>query len=47
MPALLRLLPPKARCSVGIVSLQRIVEHIKASKPHVWIAEFQSKYGMN
>jgi len=46
MPLLLRLLPDDIRHRVGIVSVQRVVEHIKASGRHSWIGEFEAKYAL-
>jgi len=46
MPLLLQMLPDDVRHRVGIVSIQRVVEQIKASGRHPWIDEFEAKYAL-
>ena len=46
MPLLMQLVPHKVRGRVGIVSIQQVVEHIKASGRHPWINDFEAKYGL-
>lgn len=46
MPPLLQMLPDDIRRRVGIVSIQRVVEHVKASGRHQWVGEFEAKYDM-
>jgi POLQ-like helicase len=46
MPLLLRLLPEDVRHRVGIISIQQVVEHVKASSRHPWINDFEAKYGL-
>jgi hypothetical protein len=46
MPLLLQLLPAEVRSRVGIISIRRVVEHIKASGRHPWISDFEAKYGL-
>jgi hypothetical protein len=46
MPLLLQMLPDDIRRRVGIVSIQRVVQCVKASGRHGWVGEFEAKYGM-
>jgi hypothetical protein len=46
MPLLLQMLPVDVRRRVGIVGIQRVAEHIKASGRHPWIGQFEAKYAL-
>lgn len=46
MPLLLQFVPRSYRKRVGSVSVQELVQEIKQSGRHNWIAEFEKKYGL-
>ena len=46
MPLLLQFVPKSYRKRVGSVSVQELVQEIKQSSRHNWIAEFEKKYGL-
>jgi len=47
MPLLISFVPEQFRKSIGHISIQDVVQAIKASGRHDWIDEFKLKYGIN
>ena len=46
MPFLLSLLPEEAREHIAVITMQDVVEAIRATGLHEWVSEFEAKYGL-
>jgi hypothetical protein len=46
MPLLRQLIPDEVRPRVGVIGIQQVVKHIKASSRHPWISDFEAKYAL-
>ena len=47
MPFLLSLLPKKARKHIAVITIQDLVEAIRATDRHEWVSGFEAKYGLD
>lgn len=47
MPFLLSLLPDSAIERIAVITIQDVVEAIRATGRHEWVSEFEAKYGLN